>query len=127
MKSRCYNPNFDGYADYGGRGITVAERWLESFESFLEDMGECPSNKHSIERVNNDGNYEPGNCKWATDIEQASNRRTNRYLEYQGRKYTVTSLARLVSIPRGTLNSWLNIYHYTDEQVINAIDQRLAA
>jgi AP2 domain len=76
IKKRCYNKNCRQYNDWGGRGIKVCDEWLNSFISFLEDMGPRPSPKHSIERINNSGNYEASNCKWATASEQASNRRT---------------------------------------------------
>ena len=74
MKSRCYNPNRKKYKDYGGRGIKVCDRWLNSFENFLQDMGERPKGK-TLDRINNDGNYEPNNCRWATIVEQRINQR----------------------------------------------------
>ena len=74
MKRRCFNPANHNYKYYGGRGVVVCDRWRESFEAFLEDMGERPSG-HTIDRINSDGNYEPGNCRWATPTEQRRNRR----------------------------------------------------
>ena len=75
MRQRCLNPNKDCYHYYGGRGITVCHRWRNSFENFLEDMDPRPSPELTLERNNNDGNYEPDNCKWATRKEQSQNRR----------------------------------------------------
>lgn len=74
MKQRCLNVNHDSYERYGGRGIIVCDRWLESFEDFLSDMGRKPSPAHSIDRRDNDGHYEPGNCRWATGSEQQTNK-----------------------------------------------------
>lgn len=75
MKRRCYNHNVEKYEHYGGRGITVCDRWKDSFVNFLDDMGRCPEGL-SLDRINNDGHYEPGNCKWSTQFEQIHNRRS---------------------------------------------------
>ena len=75
MKYRCFGKNCKAYKNYGGRGITVCERWKDSFHNFYSDMGKRPSNLYSIDRINNDGNYEPSNCRWATRKEQNSNTR----------------------------------------------------
>jgi len=80
MKARCYNTKEESYKDYGGRGIKVCDRWLESFENFYEDMGPKPEpkNLYSIDRINVNGNYKPNNCKWATKFEQSINRRVRK-------------------------------------------------
>lgn len=84
MKARCLNPNNHAYIRYGGRGITVCEKWINSFENFLEDMGNCPLG-HSIERLNNNEGYYKNNCKWKTSQEQAFNRCSNDLQEYKSK------------------------------------------
>lgn len=93
MKRRCFNKKSDSYLDYGARGITVCERWL-SFDNFLADMGDRPSSEHSIERLDNNGHYEPGNCKWATDAEQRLNTRRTVFVEVDGKKVKLQEYAK---------------------------------
>jgi hypothetical protein len=85
MIQRCTNPNHIQYKDWGGRGIKVCERWINSFENFYEDMGPKPTPGHSIDRwPNNDGDYELVNCRWGTDEQQGGNKRNNRWIEHGG-------------------------------------------
>jgi hypothetical protein len=78
MKTRCFNPRHRSYADYGGRGITVCDRWRESFSAFYADMGDPPNRFYSLDRIDNNGNYEPDNCRWATPLMQTHNQRPRR-------------------------------------------------
>jgi len=93
MMKRCYDPKAVGYSNYGGRGIKVCDRWLNSFEAFLEDMGERPLGK-SIDRINGNLDYQKENCKWSTSREQNSNRSNNRILSFNGQTKTVSDWAR---------------------------------
>ena len=103
MKARCFNQDHEKWNLYGGRGITVCERWLK-FENFFEDMGNRPSIKHSIDRFpNNDGNYEPGNCRWATQTQQCRNQRSNRIIEIDGESYCLAEWAEILGVTYNTL------------------------
>jgi hypothetical protein len=105
MITRCSPSNKAGYHLYGGRGITVCDRWRDSFENFLVDMGNRPSPNHSIDRINVNGNYEKDNCRWATTKEQAENRRTTLLFDYQGEKVSFIRLAELTGVSIRTLQS----------------------
>lgn len=104
---RCTNPAATGYETYGGRGIRVCDQW-RTFEGFLADMGDRPTPDYSVERIDTNGHYEPGNCKWATRREQANNTTRNRYIEFRGERMTVTEWAGRLGIPEKTLTNRLN-------------------
>lgn len=124
MKRRCLNPNMTGYSDYGGKGITVCKEWQESYEIFLKDMGRKPSPKHTIERINSKGNYEPTNCKWATPKEQANNRKNNRRLKYHGESRTMTQWSELYNMPKTTLYNRLKRGWSIEDALTKPIDVR---
>ncbi len=107
MKTRCSNPNFVAYAEYGGRGISVCQRWDESFLNFLEDMGERPTPIHTVERNDTNGDYEPSNCRWATPAEQANNKRNNRRIEIEGEIRTLAQWANHVGINESSMRARL--------------------
>lgn len=98
MKQRCYDKKTTHYNHYGGRGIFVCKRWLNDFELFLIDMGNKPSKKHSIDRKDVNGNYNPSNCRWATKREQARNKRNNIFYTINGEKYIQIDLIELLNI-----------------------------
>lgn len=94
MIARCYNPKNIGFPDYGGRGITVCEEWMESFERYVEDMGPKPGPGYSIDRIDNSKGYSKENCRWATLVEQANNKRNNRILSLDGVSMSLADWAR---------------------------------
>lgn len=102
MISRCQDTNNPYFCNYGGRGITICERWLDSFHAFVSDMGDRPQGT-SIERINNDGNYEPSNCKWATKKEQQSNRRVNRLISFNGETKPLKHWADAIGVKSDTI------------------------
>ena len=107
MIYRCYYPNCKAYDNYGGRGISVFPDWLASFEVFYAYVGECPP-KYSIDRIDVNGNYEPGNVRWATSKTQANNMRTNRLIEHDGESKTLSQWADSIGVSLGTLWTRLN-------------------
>lgn len=103
MKRRCDNPKNISYANYGGRGITVCPEWRDNFEAFLRDMGPRPAG-HSLDRIDNDKPYEPGNVRWATRGTQANNTRANRRITHSGVTKTLSQWAHEIGVPVVTLH-----------------------
>lgn len=93
MKRRCYDPKYKDFPNWGGRGVTVCDRWRESFEAFFADMGPRPSEQHSIDRIDGSRGYEPGNCRWATSLEQGETKRNNIRVEVLGQPYSSVKAA----------------------------------
>lgn len=108
IKKRCSRPNAVHFDRYGGRGITMCKRWRDSFEAFLADMGEPPSPRHSIDRINNDGNYEPRNCRWSLPLVQMNNTSRNRYYTRGGETLTVAEWCRALKLSHATVRMRLH-------------------
>lgn len=115
---RCTDPNDVSYPLYGGRGIKVCRRWLESAANFVADMGLRPSRHHSIDRIDNNGDYEPGNCRWATRVQQARNTRRSRMLTFRGVTKPLPVWAEEVGISQKTLASRLNLMKWSVEEAL---------
>lgn len=107
MRQRCYNEKSKNYLQWGGRGITVCDRWRNSFENFFEDMGERPSKFHSLDRIENNGIYELSNCKWSTKSEQAINRRSTKWYEYNGERKILKDWATKFGVASSDINYFL--------------------
>jgi hypothetical protein len=105
MKSRCNNRNVKDFKNYGGRGIQICQSWNESFENFYADMGDPPSPEHSLDRIDVNGNYEPGNCRWATFLEQANNKRDSYLITINGRTQSLPDWCRELGLRKGTVGS----------------------
>lgn len=104
MKQRCLNPNAPDYPKYGMRGITICNKWLESFNNFLADMGERPEGM-SIDRIDVNGNYEPSNCRWATRSQQQRNKSNSIYIEWQGERKSIPEWADITGITRKIISA----------------------
>jgi hypothetical protein len=119
MLKRCYDPSNHKYPDYGGRGIAVCERWRNSFVAFLEDTGNAPSPQHSIDRFpDNDGNYEPGNTRWATPKQQARNRRSSKLVEFDGATRTIAEWAEVTGLSYDTIQQRLASGRWSIEKAL---------
>lgn len=99
MVQRCTNPAATHYCYYGAKGVLISPRWLASFEHFLEDVGEKPSPKHSLDRIDVNGHYEPGNCRWVTHTVQMNNTRRNRFVQWHGKTWSLKEFA--IAIKKG--------------------------
>jgi len=107
MVQRCTNPRRRCYGSYGGRGITVCDRWRDSFESFLADIGPRPSMAHSLDRIDNAKGYEPGNVRWATRSEQMRNMRSNHWFDLAGRRVLLDEIVAAAGTSTGSVRYWL--------------------
>lgn len=105
MKNRCRNPNYFLFFRYGGRGIKVCERWLHSYDNFVGDLGERPTPQHSLDRINNDGDYEPSNCQWATKFEQSNNRRNVYTITLDGETKSLKQWCLILKLPYKTIHA----------------------
>lgn len=103
MRQRCYNPKHRMYPSYGARGIEVCQRWRNSFSNFLEDMGCKPDPTYSIDRINNDGNYEPSNCQWSNRFTQMRNTSRTRMITFNNQTFCVTDWARVLGLKQHSL------------------------
>ena len=119
MLDRCYNPNSKSYKHYGGRGITVCDRWLgkDGFINFLDDMGDCPKGM-AIERIDNNKGYCPENCKWATSKEQNNNKRNNHIITFQSKTQTLAQWAEEIGVTYRTLVNRIDTHGWSEERAL---------
>lgn len=117
MVKRCTNPNHQTYRYYGARGIRVCERW-RIFDNFRADMGPRPSRRHSIDRIDNSGNYEPGNCRWATPEEQGANMSRNRIITANGVSMSVSEWARRIGIHQSAIHHRMRRMGWSPERAV---------
>ena len=118
MIRRCTYPSMDDWPRYGGAGITVCQRWRDSFQAFFDDIGPAPSISHSIDRIDSTGNYEPENVRWATLSEQVRNSSKARWIEFDGRNQTIGEWAQELGINRQTLQMRLDHYGWSIEKTL---------
>jgi hypothetical protein len=104
MRDRCLTKTCNGYHNYGGRGISICDRWLHSFENFLEDMGPKPASDYEIDRIDVNGNYEPTNCRWLSRKDNQRNKRNSKLIEFNGVARTATEWTELYDLPVGMLS-----------------------
>ena len=119
MKARCLNPRNKSYPDYGGRGIKICDRWIDSFENFLADMGEVPGREYTNERRDTDGDYCPENCYWATKATQANNTRANIKISFEGVDYpSLAEACRCLGLNLQTVKVRITTYKWPIERAL---------
>ena len=118
MLARCLNPQNPNYHRYGARGIKVCDRWREDFVHFISDMGRRPSSQHTLDRINNDGDYTPGNCRWATMKDQCRNRRSSRYLTANGKTMTSAEWAENTGLSQSLIHARLKL-GWSEDRAVN--------
>ena len=121
MKQRCYNIKHKRYKNYGERGIIVCDRWLYSFQNFIEDIGKKPCKNYSLDRIDINGNYEPNNCRWSTDYEQSTNKQNTVMYEINGVKLHSSGWAKKLKIDKGNFHKQINKngFEYVYNRLIN--------
>lgn len=124
IKKRCNNQSSPSYYRYGGRGISICNEWNDSFISFYEHVGDAPHKSSSIDRIDNDGNYEPGNVRWTTAKVQANNRSSNRHIVYEDKKHTITEWSDITGISKSTIFNRLN-RGWSADQTLGYMDKPL--
>ena len=118
IKRRCYLVTCLDYKDYGGKGITVSDEWLNDFSTFIRDMGPKPAAKYSIDRIDGTKGYSKDNCRWATTKEQSNNRACVKKIYFNGQEKTLTEWAKFLGIKRTTLGMRLNNYNWPLEKAL---------
>lgn len=116
IKNRCYNKNHHAYHNYGGRGVVMDESWRDNFKIFFDYIGHRQSPNVTLDRINNDGNYEPGNVKWSTKKEQGRNTRFNRIISFNGETHCLAEWADILNIGRVTLSRRIDKYGWSIEK-----------
>jgi hypothetical protein len=127
MINRCTNPGVRSYPRYGGRGIAVCGRWRQNFAAFLADVGFRPGPGYTLDRIDSNGDYEPGNCRWATQVEQQNNRRDNHVITFGGVSKTLSEWARDLGIAPATLQTRINRRGWSLERALSGLERRRRA
>lgn len=126
MKDRCFNENSQAYSLYGKRGIKIQKSWLDDYFNFVNDMGERPSKEHSLDRIDNNGNYTKENCRWTTRKEQCRNRNSNKEFEYKGDKKCIAEWAEMLNVKYDTFYEYLRKNDYNFEKTYNFYENKMS-